>query len=371
MAGKLPHVFILITKGDAGGAQVHVLSLIAQLKDQIRFTLGCGEQGYLTTQANEIGVETVVVPYLQRSISPLTDARCLRALKGILRIQNPDLIHLHSSKAGVIGRLAARSLNIKSLFTAHGWAFTEGSGWKQRSYGLVAEWIMARLGDGIITVSDYDYRLAKRYGVIGDITETSNSWLIPNGVHAIARQTQVTRHERTRLLHIGRLARAKNQHLLIEAVSMISRDFELIIVGDGRLKPGLERLVDQHGLADRVSFIGNTSDVASCLARADIFVLSSDYEGLPLSILEAMSAGLPVVTTDAGGVGEAVSDGLSGFVVKRGDAKGLSEKLTCLIDDEDLRRQFGQCGHRIYCDNFRVEKMCAQTLSVYRTLIDS
>ena len=195
-------------------------------------------------------------------------------------------------------------------------------------------------------------------------------WLIPNGVRAIQveGETQQRGGKPVRLLHVGRLERAKNQHLLIEAVSMIKRDFSLTIVGSGQLRPGLEESVDRHGLADRVTF-AESSQVDPYFADADIFVLSSDYEGLPLVILEAMSAGLPVVATDVGGVGEVVSDGISGYLVNRGDARGLSGKLTRLIDDEDLRREFGQNGQRIYRDQFTEERMCEQTLAVYQTLI--
>ena len=368
---RLPHVFILITRGDAGGAQNHVLSLIRHLRHQIRFTLGCGEAGYLITQADKMGVESIVVPHLKRPISPLTDLRCVRALKRILARQNPDLVHLHSSKSGVVGRLAARSVNLKSLFTAHGWAFTEGSGVVRRSGCVIIEWVMARFGDGIIAVSGYDYRLARKYGVIGSgVPDNDRSWLIRNGARAIQveGETQQRGGKPVRLLHVGRLERAKNQRLLIEAVSMIERDFSLTIVGSGQLRPGLDESVDRHGLADRITF-AESSQVDPYFADADIFVLSSDYEGLPLVILEAMSAGLPVVATDVGGVGEVVSDGISGFLVNRGDARGLSEKLTRLIDDEDLRREFGQNGQRIYRDQFTEERMCEQTLAVYQTLI--
>ena len=368
---RLPHVFILITRGDAGGAQNHVLSLIRHLRHQIRFTLGCGEAGYLITEAEKMGVETIVVPHLKRPISPLTDLRCVRALKRILARQNPDLVHLHSSKSGVVGRLAARSVNLKSLFTAHGWAFTEGSGLVRRSYGLIIEWVMARFGDGIIAVSRYDYRLARKYGVIGSgVPGNDRSWLIRNGARAIQveEETQQRGDKPVRLLHVGRLERAKNQRLLIEAVSMIERDFSLTIVGNGLLRPGLDESVDRYGLADRVTF-AESPQVDPYFADADIFVLSSSYEGLPLAILEAMSAGLAVVATDVGGVGEVVSDGISGFLVNRGDARGISEKLTRLIDDEELRREFGQNGQRIYREHFTEERMCEQTLAVYQTLI--
>lgn len=366
-----PHVFILVTRGDTGGAQQHILSLIRHLRHRIRFTLGCGESGYLSAQAEKMGTETIIVPHLKRPIAPLADLRCVRAVRQILKRTNPDLVHLHSSKAGVVGRLAARSIPVKSLFTAHGWAFTEGIGLVRRSGCVIVEWAMAGFGDGAIAVSGYDFRLAKKFGVIGgDDSGNRRGWLIPNGVRPV--QVAARAHERggkpVRLLHVGRLERQKNQRLLIEAVSMIERNFSLIIVGGGQLRPGLDQQVDHHGLAGRVTFV-ESSRIDPYFVDADIFVLSSDYEGLPLVILEAMSAGLAVVATDVGGVREAVSDGVSGFLVNRGDASGLSGKLTRLIDDEDLRREFGRNGQRIYRDQFTEQRMCEQTLTVYRTLI--
>ncbi len=318
-----------------------------------------------------MGVETIIVPHLKRPIAPLTDIRCVRALRQILKRENPDLVHLHSSKAGVVGRLAARSVNVKSLFTAHGWVFTAGSGLIRRSYGVITEWIMARFGNGIIAVSGYDFRLAKKFDVIGsDGSGNRRGWLIPNGVPPVqvTEQTYKRNGRPARLLHVGRLEKQKNQHILIEAVSMIERDFRLVIVGSGPLRHSLDERVDRHGLSDRVTFV-ESSQVDPYFADADIFVLSSDYEGLPLVILEAMSAGLPIVSTDVGGVCEAVSDGVSGFLTGRGDAQGLSEKLTRLIDDEDLRREFGREGRRIYLDRFTEQRMCEQTLAVYQTLI--
>jgi glycosyltransferase involved in cell wall biosynthesis len=361
----LPRVFLLITKADIGGAQIHVLSLIKSLQHKIHFTLGCGESGYLTDQAKQLGIEVVVIAQLQRQISLTRDISSIGAVRNVLRRLKPDLLHAHSSKAGVIGRLAARSLGIKSLFTAHGWAFTEGAGPVQRSYGLIIEWTLARVGNGIITVSKYDQELAGRFKV----RSRNGNWLVQNGVAQIQGKRALEKSGEIRLLNIGRMARAKNQKLLLEAVAKVERNFKLTIVGVGHFKTDLENMVRDLDLGDKVEFVGNAPDIGTLFQACHIFVLSSDYEGLPLSILEAMSAGLPVVATDVGGVKEAVVDGSTGFLVKRGDSKALGEKITALIDDHSLRQKYAEKGLERYNSYFRLEKMCDSTLHIFRELI--
>jgi glycosyltransferase involved in cell wall biosynthesis len=361
----LPHVLLLITKADIGGAQIHVLSLIKSLQHKIRFTLGCGELGYLTEQAEQLGIEVIVIPKLQRQISLTMDISSVGEVRTVLRRLKPDLLHAHSSKAGVIGRLAARSTGVKSLFTAHGWAFTEGAGFLQRSYGLIIEWILARFGNGVITVSKYDQDLARRFNV----RAPGGNWLIPNGVDQIKGNTESEKSREIRLLNIGRMARAKNQKLLLQAAAKIQRNFKLAIVGVGHFKTDLENMVRDLDLVDKVEFVGNAPEITTYFQASHIFVLSSDYEGLPLSILEAMSAGLPVVATDVGGVNEAVVDGGTGFLVDRGDSDALCEKITILIDNLSTRQKFAENGRDRYDRYFRLEKMCDSTLEVYQELI--
>lgn len=363
--GNHPHVFMVITKGDVGGAQIHVLSLIDALKDRIKFTLGCGEKDYLTSRAEKMGIEVILIPHLQRSISPILDFKCYRALKNILLRIKPDLIHLHSSKAGVIGRLAARSTGIKSLFTAHGWAFTEGAGFKQIGYGLVVEWVMAKLGDGIIAVSSYDFELAKRFRV----QSRYGNWVIQNCVYPVGRNTNPTKTDPVQLLNIGRMVRQKNQQVLLRAVASMKQSWKLTIVGTGHLKSALEALVVELGIDDRVVFIDEPDNILPYFLEAQIFVLSSDYEGLPLSILEAMSASLPVVSTNVGGVREAVEDGTTGFLVDRGDYKMLGKKLDQLVADPNLRGEFSENTLKRYQDIFQLDKMSSKTLAVYQELI--
>ena len=363
----MPHIFMVITKGDVGGAQVHVLTLMAQLKSQIKFTLGCGEHDFITEQAAKMGIDVIIIPHLQRAISPVADFKCWLAMKKILKRLKPDLVHLHSSKAGIIGRLAAKFAGVKSLFTAHGWAFTEGVSLKQKCYGLVAEWLMAKIGDGIIMVSKYDYDLAHHY----KIPVENKHWAVQNCISGFGKKIIKKQNDIVRILNVGRLVDQKNQRLLIEAIAMLEQDFRLDIIGAGILYNELTQLIKHYKLENKVKLAGSSNDLKTYISKADIFVLSSDYEGLPLSILEAMSAGLPVVSTNVGGVNEVVCDGETGALVNRGDARALSEKLSELIEDENLRQRWGENGYQRYLQNFQSMKMCDKTLSIYKFLTAS
>ena len=365
MKTSKPHIAILITKSDIGGAQIHVLNLLRNLKEQFRFTLVCGEEGYLTEKSAKLGIETIILKNLQRQISPSSDYRGYREIRRLLAQLKPDCLHLHSSKAGLLGRLAAWREGIPVVFTAHGWAFTEGAGTLQRTYGLFAEWLLGHIGASVITVSQYDYQLALRFGVI----TPTNSWMIFNGVEGIDTLSIDRSPGLVNILNIGRMARAKNQKLLIEAASLVNRDFQLVIVGAGRFSEELERLAIDLGLAGKVVFTGTAGDTSAWFGSANIFALSSDYEGLPLSVIEAMSARLPIVATDVGGVSELVCDGENGFLVPRGDARAFARKLEILIDDAELRRKFGENSYQRFIDNFQAGLMCSKTAGVYEKVL--
>ena len=149
-----PTIMMLITKADTGGAQIHVLTLIRHLKDRFQFVLVCGEEGFLTNEVAKLSVEIIIVAALQRKINLKFDYAALSELRELFEKRKPDIVHTHSSKAGVLGRIAARKSGSNAIFTAHGWAFTEGAGFLQRSYGLIVEWLVGRLRFDVIAVSE-------------------------------------------------------------------------------------------------------------------------------------------------------------------------------------------------------------------------
>lgn len=368
---KALHIVYLITRADElGGAQVHVLDLArCFLKRGVRVTVLAGGNGPVAAALREAGIPYMQVPHLVRPIRPWDDVRCFLELRRFFRMLEPDLVSVHSSKAGWLGRLAAYSLGIPVIFTVHGWAFTEGIPHGKRLFYAWAERIAASFCNRIITVSEYDRLLALRK----HIAPAARLVTIHNGVSDIpeallARPGEAV--EPVRLVMVARFSPQKAHALLLEALAGLQElPWELELIGDGPLLPRCKRLAEQLGLAGRVRFLGERRDVAERLARAHLFVLASNYEGFPLSILEAMRAQLPVIASNVGGVCEAVIDGKTGRLVDRGNVRQLREALYELITRPMLREQWGRAGRQRFIAHFTVDQMIAKTWQVYEEVI--
>jgi glycosyltransferase involved in cell wall biosynthesis len=312
--------------------------------------------------AQDLGIPVHYIPSLGRSISPAKDYRAYREIVDILREVKPDLVHCHSSKAGILGRLAAHRLGIKNIFTAHGWAFAEGTPRSRKIIAILPERLLSHWCDRIITVSETDRRLALRYGV----GTPEKLVTIHNGIsdtsyvkNSASMQSPVT------IIMVARFAPPKDFGMLLEAASGIDGNIHLQLVGDGpQMNENMERAA-ALGMTENTEFTGSRDDVDELLAAADIFVLASDWEGLPISILEAMRAGLPVVASNVGGIHEAVSDGVSGILVARGDAPALARALTDLIKDTDKRTAMGREARTRFEHSFNTNVMLSRTASQY------
>lgn len=165
---------------------------------------------------------------------------------------------------------------------------------------------------------------------------------------------------------VARCIEQKDHPLLLRVMARIKCPVRTVFVGDGPQLPRLKQEAEQLGIRHRVDFLGNRWDVAQLLARAHIFALPTNWEGLPLSILEAMRAGLPVVASNVGGVSEAVAHGETGFLVDPGDEEGFHRRLVDLLDDPFLRRRMGAAGRARYESRFTLRQMLDKTMAVYQ-----
>lgn len=363
--GERPKVLLVITKADIGGAQIHLLQILHNLSGQYQFLLATGEEGFLVDQARNLGVRVEIIPSLVRPIRPLRDIAAARATLRLIRGFSPDLIHAHSFKAGVIARIVALLARTPCLFTAHGWAFTPGAPSVQRLLGLAMESVLCRLCRGVVTICRHDYELAARWKVGAE----SRRHLVRNAADPVP-ATSLPGREPVTLVTIGRLTPVKNQKLILHAMTLLPGNITLTIIGDGSLKQDLSATISKLALGDRVTLAGEMVDPGQSLAAATLFIMSSDFEGLPISILEAMSAGLPVVSTDVGGVAEAVIDGESGFLVPRGDFRQLAGKIQILADDPDLRQRMGSRGREHYQQHFTTSRFTSEMREVYQKLLN-
>lgn len=353
-----------------GGAQVHVRDIAVRLKESgHKIYLIAGGEGNIYQELKEEELLFIKSKNLIRKVSFLSDIKAILEIRKILKDIGPDIIATHSSKAGVVGRIAGWSLRIPTVFTAHGWSYTEGvPKLKQRMY-ILFEKTIARISKGVIAVSEYDKQLAIKYKVLPERKIIT----IRNGVHDIQSdhfKPLVRSVKKPSIVMVARFAAPKKQIQLLRALSLLQHlDWEVSFAGDGPLLKEAQDYARDIGISNRVHFLGDCQDVTKLLHNSHLFVLLSDWEGLPLSILEAMRCGLPIIASDVGGVSEAVTDGLNGYLIPKDDLKLLIEKLAYLLKNTNKGLEMGDQGRAIYKADFSFSRMYEETLTYYQEVI--
>ncbi len=368
-SNKRYKILYLITQGMLGGAQTHILHLAANLKRDFDVHVAMGIKGPLWDNLVDEGVSVYHIPSLIRTISPVKDYHALTEIIKLIKRIKPDLISTHSSKAGIIGRFAARLCGVSSIFTAHGWAFTEGVPEKQRRFYIRMERFAAKLTDKIICVSEYDRQIALKYRV----KSPEHLITIHNGMPQLGDPylSASGNENPVRLIMVARFSKQKDHLSLLKAVSelKVEKKYQVLLVGDGPLFKETKEVANQLNLLGKVKFLGARTDIPELLSKSQMFLLISNWEGFPRSILEAMRAGLSVITSDVGGANESVIDGETGFLIPRGDVETLKGKLSLLINNNDLRVKMGKRGYLRFLNNFTFEHMLDKTLAVYTDVL--
>ncbi len=356
-----PRLLYLVTRGEHGGAQAHVLNLAMGMRDRFEVEVATGEEGFLTDACREHGIPVHVVPYLRREIAPLNDARGLNELLKLMRRIEPDLVHAHTFKAGFLGRFAARYSKIACVYTVHMWPFGDAVPLSWRVVAPVCERLAARWCDKIITVSELGARDAAQYR----IGRSSQVVPILNGIADHPARARLDHDKTLSCTMVARFTHFKDHGVLLRAFAKVPGEVRLKLVGDGTTMGAAKKLAQDLGIRERVEFKGARSDVPGILAQTDIFVLASKTETLPISILEAMRAGLPVIASDVGGISEEVVDGETGLLVPAGSVEELSAALQRLLADKQLRLAMGRAARRRFERLFLADAMLERTQALY------
>lgn len=357
-------ILLVITRADSiGGAQLYLRDLAERLhNDRHDVLVATGTQGALSHMLEARGIPVVHCEHLQRSLHPVRDIGATRALGRIIREFGPDLVSTHSSKAGAIGRIASRINGVPCVFTAHGWAFAEGVSEPRRTLWRLIERATERLAIRIICVSRFDRDLAIRSGF-----DSKRLVAIHNGVinEIASPRIHSAATDPVRIAMVARFFHQKDHRSLIQAIQPIP-GCELDLVGDGPLQAEAEAYAAQLGVRERIRFHGYQADVSGILAQCGIFALISRHEGFPLTTLEAMRASLPTIVSDVGGAGEAVIDGVTGYLVPRADVAAIRNRIRLLVDQPSLRAQMGESARASFERSFTFDRMYESTLAVYR-----
>jgi glycosyltransferase involved in cell wall biosynthesis len=368
-------ILYVATAAEFGGVSRHILWLAESLVErghEVGFVIAPEQR--LVAEAKELGVEVFPNPYFVRRVRLLNDLRSLWPVYRAVRRFNPDLVSAHSTKAGYAARLACTLLRKPVIFTAHGWAFTEGRAmWRRRLLALV-ERLGARGTAKLICVSEHDRKLAEAFR----IAPPRKLVVIRNGVPAepfMLATGAVVRDELRLgevpvLTMVGRLSPPKDAQTVIAAIRHLGQKVKLVIVGDGEQRETIQKEISKQGLEDCVLLTGERNDIPEILAATDIFILSSFWEGLPRSIIEAMMAGLPVVASRVGGVPELVQEGENGFLFAPGDAESCAEKIQRLLNDTGLRERMGRVSRQKALQEFSLDRMLEETRRVYEAVLE-
>lgn len=362
MEARKPRLLILITLSELGGAQTAVSLLLPGLADRFEVTLAAQGSGPLRNAAKAADVPFVELRHVRRAIHPWHDALALAELVRLCRKLRPDIVHAHSSKTGVLGRLAAWLARVPvRVFTVHGWSFAAYGGLAGRLY-LWIERLMRPLTTTVVCVAE----ATRTQGIAARACELARTVVIHNAVDVGSFGGRAHASGPPCIVGVGRFAYPKDFASLIDALTLVGGDYRAALVGDGPELAEVAASVEARGLSSRIELLGARGDVAGVLGRSDIFVLSSLSEGFPVSILEAMAAGLPVVATAVGGVAEAVVDGETGLLVPAADPDALAEALDRLVADPGLQRRYGEAGRARALRFFDVPRYRAAHLDLYR-----
>jgi glycosyltransferase involved in cell wall biosynthesis len=342
-------ILYIVTRADRAGSQTHVLGLAMSMRDEFDVRVAAGEEGFLSRACRENGVPFYLLPHLQRTQTLMGEFKAFLETRKLLKQLKPDLIHAHTFKAGFIGRMAGRSLGIPSVYTLHAWLWgTPEMSLVASALGRPMERLAASWCERITTVSAAGAQLVQQY----KIAPPEKIVTIHNGIPDCPERAKARLNAAPVIIMVARFTRGKNHDVLLKAFANLPRGPRLRLVGDGETRAEVEIQAHSLGIQDRVEFMGERSDVPRLLAESDIFVLSSVSEMFPISILEAMRAGLPVISSNVGGVCEAIVDGETGLLVPSGSIEAMTKALTMLTQDVELRARMGEAGRQSFVDKF-------------------
>ena len=333
--------------------------------------VGVCADGPLLDDVRAEGLRVVPLP-LARSASPLAQWRAFRAMVALLRAERPDLVHGHMPISGFLARLAARVAGVPRVaYTCHGFLFNQPGPLARRVVAFAMEWVGGRLTDTYLTVSTEEAADARRLHIARHPVPVGNGrdparFRPDPAARARVRAGLGVPEDRPVVVIVSRLVRHKGYPELAAAMRDVP-GAELWVVGE-RLPSdrgdSMEAVLDAAGLGPRLRRLGYRADTHAVLAAADVFALPSHFEGLPMSVIEAMLTGLPVVATRIRGPREQVVDGDTGILVPPGTVAPLAEALRRLVDDPASRRRMGEAGRARALALYDERAVVARTLDL-------
>ncbi|MBI5728719.1 MAG: glycosyltransferase family 4 protein [Candidatus Magasanikbacteria bacterium] len=378
-------ILYVITQGEWGGAERYIYDLATALGPNFDVIVAIGEPKGRRDLQNKLSkderIRVIQLSHLVRRITPYHDLRAVFELANLYKKLQPDIIHLNSSKAGIIGSLAKKLLpapySLRTVYTIHGWIFNEPLPWlRKKLYFSLEKWT-ARLKDGFIALSSFEAEQGKTLLKIPSDKIT----VIPHGV---SKQNAPLSKKETRSELANKIGRAlsektiwvgsianyhktKGLDVLIQALAEKKntlRDVLCLLIGGGPERDQLSKLISENHLENLIYLTGTIAEASRYLPAFDLFVLPSRKEGLPYALLEAMQARVPIIATRVGGIPELIENKKSGLLVSPDSVEELAEALCFSVENPDAMKEYAQNA----LTPPPLSEMVAQTTSWYRAL---
>jgi glycosyltransferase involved in cell wall biosynthesis len=381
-------VLRVIARLNIGGPSLHVSYLTEGLASRgFATTLAAGAisegEGSMAFVAEQRGIAITVIPDLGREVSPLADARVVRQLAGLIRRLRPHVLHTHTAKAGAVGRIAARAVGSERppvvVHTFHGHTLRGYFGAAEEHVYRQVERRLAREADVLIAVSP---EVRDELVALG-VAPATQFAVVRLGIELAERMEGARHGEELRASlgiapncftvgWVGRMTAVKQAQDVLRAVRLLHDRgvaAALVMIGDGPDRAALELLARELEIDGTTRFVGFQYDIGSWLHAFDALLLTSRNEGTPVSVIEAMAAGRPVVATRVGGVPDVVTDGVDGYLVAPGDMQSAADRLGILAADPALRRRMGAAGRERAGRRYRVQRLVEDVDRLYRALL--
>ncbi len=358
-------VFVVNGGGDTGGGKTHLVTLLPELRKLgLDAQMVCFAEGMLSEETRAAGTPTRVL-----GIGVMLSPRLLLQLVELFRSERPEVVHTHGARANLYGRVAAKLVGVPRIVTTmHSHTDLDySSRWKNLLFSTIDR-STRPLADRYIAVSHELGRALVQGGI-----PSRKLAVVHNGIYEPATACRDLRSEfgieGPIICAVGRLVGVKRFDLLLSAFQRVlatGKQATLLLVGDGPLEDELRSMASELGIAASVRFLGYRQDARQLMQASDAFVMSSDIEGLPIVMLEAMSAGVPIVVTAVGGIPEVVTDKVNGLLVERGDAPALANGIIDILSDSKSALERAASAREWFLQNASARAMAEKTAAVYR-----
>jgi glycosyltransferase involved in cell wall biosynthesis len=347
------------------GAQKHVLDLSEGLKKRGHdVKILTGRKGIISQIAKSKHIDVIEFKSLKHNINLISDIVFLFTFIVFVIKEKPDYIHSHSSKAGILVRIVCFILNVPNCFTAHGWSFEDGIPFIRRNFYRIIETIVGFISFKVVAVSEY----GKKYALDLKILNTNKIEVIPYGINNNDYVPNIKNYNDRTIVFImvAGFREQKDHETLFKALKNInSFDWIIYFLGDGPNEIFFKKLSIDYGIESKCIFVGAVLDTSEYYKKSDIKILSTNWEGLPISILESLSYGLPVIATNVGGINEEVIDKWNGFLFKKKSVEELQFSLEKLLINRKIINELSINSRKLFEEKYTFELMIDKIENLY------